>query len=117
MSEHVTMTIDDARFEAGDRFRAMRQRALIAGVIGALGNNGLGTSGVCWRAKIYPVRVEVDGEIRLSAVVSGIHRAVLRGARVINISLGWAIPPKPIFRRLRPSGYSRREIRQTGFPI
>ena len=40
MSEQATMTIDDARFEGGDRFRAMRQKALIAGVLGALATAG-----------------------------------------------------------------------------
>jgi subtilisin family serine protease len=63
---------------------------MVAGVIGAVGNNGLGTAGVCWRASILPIRVERDGVIRLSAVIDGISRASLSGARVINMSLGTA---------------------------
>lgn len=40
MSEQATMTIDDARFEGDDGFRSVRQKALIAGVVGALATAG-----------------------------------------------------------------------------
>ncbi|MDA8015939.1 MAG: hypothetical protein MPN21_00715 [Thermoanaerobaculia bacterium] len=40
MSEQVIMTIDDARFDGGDGLRSVRQKALIAGVIGALATAG-----------------------------------------------------------------------------
>ncbi|MCX6854846.1 MAG: S8 family serine peptidase [Verrucomicrobia bacterium] len=29
----------------------------VAGIIGALGNNGLGVAGVCWQVKILPIRI------------------------------------------------------------
>jgi subtilisin family serine protease len=74
---------------------------MVAGVIAAVGNNGYGTAGVCWRAKVKPIRVEVDGVIRLSAVIDGIHRATLAGARVINISLGTESSNFLLFNALR----------------
>ena len=61
----------------------------IAGIIGARGNNGIGTSGVCWHAKILPLRVlDETGVGTLANVASSIIYAVDNGAKVINMSLG-----------------------------
>jgi thermitase len=61
----------------------------VAGVIGAVGNNGKGIAGVCWKAKIMSVRVLDDTGAGFTAdVVSGINFAVANGAKVINMSLG-----------------------------
>jgi subtilisin family serine protease len=60
----------------------------VAGIVGARGGNGIGGSGVAWRARLMAVRV-LDAEARGSttAVAQGIHYAVDNGARIVNLSL------------------------------
>jgi len=61
----------------------------VAGTIGAVGNNGIGTAGVCWTAQIMNVRVlGDDGSGTTAAVVQGINYARAHGASIINMSLG-----------------------------
>ncbi len=61
----------------------------VAGTIGAVGNNGAGTTGVCWKANIMAVRVmNAIGEGTSATIVQGIDFAVANGAKVINMSLG-----------------------------
>ncbi len=61
----------------------------VAGTIGAVGNNGNGTAGVCWTARIMAVRVAGTlGTGTTAAVVQGVNFAVSQGAGVINMSLG-----------------------------
>lgn len=61
----------------------------VAGTIGAGGNNGVGTTGVCWRARIMAVRVlDATGRGTTATIVQGINFAISHGAKVINMSLG-----------------------------
>jgi len=61
----------------------------VAGVIGAVGNNGIGISGVVWHASLMAVRVaDCHGRAGSNAVANAVHYAVDAGARVINISVG-----------------------------
>ena len=61
----------------------------VAGTIGAAGNNGVGTTGVCWRARIMAVRVlDATGRGTTATIVQGINFAISHGAKVINMSLG-----------------------------
>lgn len=60
---------------------------ICAGISGAVGNNGIGISGVSWNCKIMPVKVG-SKTIRLSNVVRGIIYAAKNGADVISMSLG-----------------------------
>ena len=61
----------------------------VAGIIGAVGNNGLGTTGICWNAKIMGVRVlDSLGNGTTATVVAGINFAVAQGAKILNMSLG-----------------------------
>jgi subtilisin family serine protease len=90
----------------------------VAGIIGALGNNGLGTSGVIWDAKLMPVKVCTAAGIAgcpdnipvccfTSDVADGISFAVSHGAKVINISLGsspGAPSPSPVFDAVSMAG-------------
>lgn len=61
----------------------------VAGTIGARGNNGIGTTGVCWRVKIMAVKVlDEDGSGSTAAIAAGINYARTNGAHIINMSLG-----------------------------
>lgn len=60
----------------------------VAGIIGAVTNNGVGIAGVAPRVKIMPIRVlGMDGGTT-AALIQGIDHAVNKGAKVINLSLG-----------------------------
>lgn len=63
----------------------------VAGIAAAVGNNGIGVSGVSRNAKIMPVKVLNSGGIgSVSSIVNGIDYAVANGADIINLSLGAA---------------------------
>ncbi len=68
----------------------------VAGIIGAEGNNSIGTSGVCWKVKILPIRVLGPNGGDAAAVASGIQHAISNGAKIINLSLGGSSPPPPV---------------------
>jgi len=59
----------------------------VAGIIGAVGNNNDGVSGIAWRIKLLPVKaLNAQGRGPDSAMVKAILHAADNGARVINIS-------------------------------
>jgi subtilisin family serine protease len=61
----------------------------VAGIIGAVGNNAKGTTGVCWKASIMAVRVlNAINRGTTANIIQGINFAVTNGAKVINMSLG-----------------------------
>jgi thermitase len=65
----------------------------VAGIIGAVGGNGIGGVGVCWTAKLMAVRVlDATGTGYTSTIISGIGYAVTNNAKVINMSLGYGGP-------------------------
>ncbi|MBI1860412.1 MAG: S8 family serine peptidase [Deltaproteobacteria bacterium] len=61
----------------------------VAGTIGAVGSNGVGGTGICWKASLMAVRVlDATGAGSTASVSSGIKFAADNGAKVINLSLG-----------------------------
>jgi subtilisin family serine protease len=61
----------------------------VAGIAAAIGNNGVGVSGVAAGARIMPVKVlSNNGSGDLSSIINGIRYATDHGAQVINMSLG-----------------------------
>jgi len=60
----------------------------VAGIIGAVRDNGIGVRGVADNVRIMAVRVVPDGDERDKDVANGIRYAVDNGARVINMSFG-----------------------------
>jgi subtilisin family serine protease len=59
----------------------------VAGIIGAVGNNGEGVSGIAWHVKILPIKaLNNQGRGPDSAMVKAILHAIDHGARIINIS-------------------------------
>ena len=62
----------------------------VAGIIGAVANSGLGTSGVAWKAQIMSVKVMGGKESSFTSTseYEGVHYAVEHGASIINASYG-----------------------------
>jgi subtilisin family serine protease len=68
----------------------------VAGIIAGQGNNGIGVSGVMWRASIMPLQIfdifqisSFDaGVIQLISIIEAIAYAVDNGAKIINCSFG-----------------------------
>jgi subtilisin family serine protease len=62
---------------------------LVAGIVAAAGNDGVGLAGVCWSCRILPLRVgDADGYASSDDIAAAVDTAVSRGAAVINLSLG-----------------------------
>ncbi len=60
-----------------------------AGIIGAVGNNGIGGSGVSWKATIMPVKVlDSSGNAKVSDIIKAIGWANSHGATIISCSFG-----------------------------
>ena len=60
-----------------------------AGVVGAVGNNGIGMAGVNWKVSLMPlVVVDSTGYASYSNIASAITYAADHGARIVNISIG-----------------------------
>lgn len=65
----------------------------VAGILAARGDNGQGTSGVAWRARLMVLRVlDADRSGWESDVIRALGYAVEHGARVVNMSLGFDAP-------------------------
>jgi len=62
---------------------------MVAGIIGAVGNNAEGISGVNWKVSLMPlIACNGDKGCPVAAIISAIHYATDNGADVINLSLG-----------------------------
>jgi subtilisin family serine protease len=60
----------------------------VAGIIGAHGNNGIGSAGVAWNVQIMPVKVlDSNASGDASTVAAGVRYAVAHGAQIVNLSL------------------------------
>lgn len=61
----------------------------VAGTIAGAGNNGTGITGVMWTARLMALKAGgVDRSLSTTAIISAIHYAIAKGARVINASFG-----------------------------
>lgn len=61
----------------------------VSGTIGAVGNNGVGVTGVNWRVSLMPLRVfDSAGHTTTARLVAAYSYACTQGARVANASLG-----------------------------
>ena len=62
---------------------------IVAGILGATGNNGVGIAGVNWFAKLLPLQaLDDDGYGNTLTVARAVYYAADRNADVISISLG-----------------------------
>ncbi len=60
----------------------------VTGILGAVGNNKIGITGVLWNARILPIKVlDSQGKANLSLLAQGIELAIQRGAKIILTSV------------------------------
>lgn len=63
---------------------------MVAGVLGAVGNNGKGVTGVAWRVQIMACKCfDGFGNGTVSDVIAGMQYAMTNGAQIINASWGF----------------------------
>ena len=68
----------------------------VAGIIGAEGNNGVGTAGINWSASLMALNAASDENMfRDNDIVDAMHYAIDNGAKVINMSLGSVAKASP----------------------
>ena len=62
----------------------------VSGIAAAAGNNGVGITGVAWKARIMPLAVQDynTGGLPIAAIVAALAYANKMGAHVINMSFG-----------------------------
>jgi subtilisin family serine protease len=65
----------------------------VAGIIGAVRNNGIGMNGVADYVRIMPIRAVPDGDEHDKDIANAIRYAVDNGAKVINMSFGKSFSP------------------------
>jgi subtilisin family serine protease len=81
--------VGDEEDEDNDPMDPDGHGTFVAGIIAAQGNNGLGMTGVCWSARIMPLRfLNAFGEGSVADEIEAINYAVAMGAKVINASYG-----------------------------
>lgn len=83
----------------------------VAGIIGAVGNNAAGVSGVNWRVKLMPLKVlRADGFGDLASIVAAIDYAIAKGVAIINASYAFdcgaapSLTEREAFDRARAAG-------------
>lgn len=66
---------------------------MVAGVLGATGNNGVGLAGVNWNTKMLPIQaIDDDGYGNTLTVADAIIYAADQNADIISLSLGSTLP-------------------------
>ncbi|MDA9289671.1 S8 family serine peptidase, partial [Polaribacter sp.] len=61
----------------------------VAGIAGAVGNNGIGIAGAAWNVKLMPIKVfQSSGQGNLLTIAEGVEYASSNGATIINMSFG-----------------------------
>ncbi len=79
----------DAIDNSGDPMDDERHGTHTSGTIAAVGNNGIGLTGVCWNCKIMALRfLSRNGGGKISDEIECIQYAVNQGAKIISGSFG-----------------------------
>ena len=61
----------------------------VAGIIGAVGNNGAGVAGVNWHVSLMPLKIcDSGGSCSLDEEIAALQYAVAHGAKIANASFG-----------------------------
>ncbi|MFA4942178.1 MAG: S8 family peptidase [Patescibacteria group bacterium] len=75
------------KFSASFNNSGVSHGTMVAGIIGAVGNNSFGVAGVTWKSKIMPLKALDDsGNGRMGDVIRAIDYATNNGADIINLS-------------------------------
>jgi subtilisin family serine protease len=75
------------QFTSGWTEAGITHGTVIAGIIGAIGNNGSGIAGINWHVKIMPLRIlDSQGIGDSENAAKAIDYAVAHGARILNFS-------------------------------
>ncbi len=70
----------------------------VAGIVGAAGNNGIGTTGVCQRAELMALRAgSFASGLTTLDVIEAIAFAIDNGAAILNMSFGGEMPLDALF--------------------
>jgi len=68
-------------------YMGLAHGTMVAGIVGASGNNSYGIAGLAWSVKLMPLRaLDESGAGRVSNVIKAIDYAIKNGADVINLS-------------------------------
>jgi len=78
----------DSHFERVEVQDQVGHGTYLAGIIGAVGNNGIGSSGVAWRTRMMVIRGDDARRMSWTGAIKGAYYARDNGARVINASWG-----------------------------
>ncbi|MDH5229958.1 MAG: S8 family serine peptidase [Gammaproteobacteria bacterium] len=74
----------------------------VAGIIGAVGNNTTGISGVNWQVKIMPLRfMDNNGAGSVNGAIQALAYAIANGARVSNASWGSTTTSQALFNAIQ----------------
>ncbi|MBW7992863.1 MAG: S8 family serine peptidase, partial [Planctomycetes bacterium] len=81
----------------------------VAGVAGAVGNNGKGVVGICWNVKLMSLKVfsddyRVEPEVFSSEAVEAIQYAIDNGAKIINASWGGDFFSQSLYDAIKEAG-------------
>jgi subtilisin family serine protease len=77
----------EPKFQDGFTESGIMHGTVVAGIIAAAGDNGIGISGITWQAKIMSLKALDDsGEGRTSDVIRAIDYAINNKASIINLS-------------------------------
>ena len=61
----------------------------VAGIAGAVGNNGIGIAGAAWNVKLMHIKVfQSSGQGNATNIAAGVEYANINGATIINMSFG-----------------------------
>jgi len=94
--------------ESNDPFDDEGHGTLVAGIIGAVGNNGLGGVGVAWQVQLMACKcLNHLNEGSDASVVASLEFAMANGARIVNASLTSTVFSEPVSNalvRLRDAG-------------
>ncbi|MHC4569735.1 MAG: S8 family serine peptidase, partial [Planctomycetota bacterium] len=81
----------------------------VAGVAGAVGDNGVGITGLCWDVKLMALKIiaddfAIDPGVFASDAVEAINYAVNNGAKIINASWGGSHFSQALYDAIREAG-------------
>ena len=90
---HPVPDNDPRNYSNGGTLALWDHGTTVAGIVGAVGKNGKGISGVAWHVTLLPCKVAKDGEDSgsLTTCIAAIDYSIRAGARIINASWSFTV--------------------------